>query len=162
MALEMLLEVSVWCSIKQPVLPQLLDDHLSCTFIMKLSKAYLVLSFAFRDVLSAPFNRGISVDIDLSPYFNNKGVSTLPGGANFDGNNGSYPLNQLPTGILPYLGVNVRLTSTFKPTDNRSQGSISVHASTMEIFITGQCPCKRAERSSDGWTFSVAPSFRSR
>ncbi|KAF8515270.1 glycoside hydrolase [Gautieria morchelliformis] len=76
---------------------------------MRLFKACFLLSYALRDVLSASSNAGISVDVDLSSYFNNNGVSASPGSANFDGNNGSYPLNQLPTGILPYRGINFTL-----------------------------------------------------
>lgn len=50
----------------------------------------------------------ISVSVNLTPIFNNKGVSSASGGGNFDGQGGSYPLSQLPQqGILPYRGVNV-------------------------------------------------------
>lgn len=72
-------------------------------------------------VLSTPSNDGLSVTVDLSSYFNNVGVSASPGDADFDGHNGSYPVNQLPTGILVYRGVNVSfILKLMKSFDRRS------------------------------------------
>lgn len=54
-------------------------------------------------------SEGISSSIDLTSLFNNKAVSASPGGANFDGDGGSFPLSQLPAGgeTLTYRGINV-------------------------------------------------------
>lgn len=76
---------------------------------MRFFKLPFLISYALRGVLSTPSNGGISIGVDLSSYFNNKGVSALPGGADFDSHNGSYPVNQLPTGFIPYRGINVSL-----------------------------------------------------
>jgi hypothetical protein len=78
---------------------------------MKWHRIYLVAVCGLPWALAAPSNLGLSVNVDLSSYFNNKGVSASPGGADFDGDGNSYPLNQLPNGTLPYRGINVSFRS---------------------------------------------------
>jgi hypothetical protein len=127
--------------------------------LMRFAKACFLVSFAVRNVLSAPSNRGFSVSIDLSSYFNNKGVSASPGGANFDSNSGSYPLNQLPMGVLSYRGINVSFCVQTFMWQIIDEGAFNlVYTSTMGLLVTGQCSCARAEHKFDSWTISFAPS----
>jgi hypothetical protein len=128
---------------------------------MRLFKTCFLLSYALRDVLSASSNAGISVNVDLGSYFNNNGVSASPGSANFDGHNGSYPLNQLPTGILSYRGINVSFALYFVETADQ-QESVLVHASSMGFFVPKQYRCARAKYQSDYHAFSVLAPLRCR
>ncbi|KIJ54495.1 glycoside hydrolase family 29 protein [Sphaerobolus stellatus SS14] len=70
----------------------------------------------------------VSLSINIQPYLNNKGVSVNPGGADFDGQGGSYALKQLPAGssTLPYRGINFTLPNwSSSSADNiLSQGQV--------------------------------------
>jgi len=80
---------------------------------MKLLSAFYI-AVQYSTVLAASSalqkNSPVSITIGLKHLFNNKGISSHPGGADFDGQGGGYPLNQVPSKILPYRGINVNRT----------------------------------------------------
>ncbi|KAF8577472.1 glycoside hydrolase family 29 protein [Ramaria rubella] len=78
--------------------------------IMKGLSICFIASCALRNVFGAVSNSGLSVCIGLGSYFNNKGISESPGGADFDGAGGSFPLDQLPNDkSLTYRGIDFTL-----------------------------------------------------
>lgn len=50
----------------------------------------------------------LQTNVDLTPYLNNKAASTEGHLASFDGHNGSYPAEYLPSGTLIYQSILVR------------------------------------------------------
>lgn len=63
------------------------------------------------DLATSPASAHLArqTQVDLSPFFNNKAAAIEGSRANFDGFNGSYPAEYLPTGVLLEKGIQVSL-----------------------------------------------------
>lgn len=77
---------------------------------MRLALAYFSSALVALNVLVLVGDAVASqVQVDLSPYLNNKAAALDGCMASFDGHNGSYPAGYLPAGYIVDASINVRL-----------------------------------------------------
>jgi alpha-L-fucosidase len=69
--------------------------------------------------MPTPIPTSTLTQVALSAFFNNKGIGSTPGGANFDGSGYSYPASQLPSGgSITVNGVPYQFPSSSSGNDN--------------------------------------------